>query len=84
MEDQVEFVAYNFKGRSAAWWNQFQNIRISQGKSPINTRRRMKRLLQDRCFTLEEEEIENRPQPLMRSYGSNEIAELQPEPPIEE
>jgi len=74
MEDQVEFVTYKLKGRDAAWWNQFQNIRMYQGKLPIRTWRRMKILLQARCLTLKEEEMKNRPGPFMRSYRSNKIA----------
>jgi len=35
MEDQAEFVAYKLKRRAVAWRNQFQNIRMYQGKSPI-------------------------------------------------
>jgi len=45
MEDQAEFVAYKLKRRAVAWRNQFQNIRMYQGKSPIRMWRRMKRLL---------------------------------------
>jgi len=28
IEGQIEFVTYKLKGRAAAWWNQFQNIRM--------------------------------------------------------
>jgi len=34
MEDQVEFVTYKLKKR-ATWGNQFQNIRMYQGKPLI-------------------------------------------------
>jgi len=37
MEDQVEFVTYKFKERIVAWWNQFHNIHLYQGKPPIRT-----------------------------------------------
>ena len=75
MEDQVDFVAYKFKKTTMAWWNQFQNIRMYQGKPPIRTWRQMKRLLQARSFTLKEEEIENQPQPFMRYYWSDKTIE---------
>jgi len=55
MEDQVEFVTYKLKERAAAWWNQFQNIRMYQGKPPVRTWRRMRRLLQVCSLALEEE-----------------------------
>jgi len=75
MEDHVEFVAYKLKGRASTWWKQLQNIRMYQGKPPIRTWRRMKKLLQTRCIALEEEEMEIRPPAVMRSYRSNKIAE---------
>ena len=44
----------------------------------------MKRLLQSRSLALEEEEMEIRPRPFMRSYWSNETAEPYQQPSIEE
>jgi len=44
----------------------------------------MKRLLQAHSFALEEEEMENRPRPFMRSYQSNKTAEPHQQPLIEE
>jgi len=49
------------KGRAAVWWNQFQNIRMYEGKPHIRTWRRMRRLLQTRSLALEEKEMEIRP-----------------------
>ena len=61
MEDHVEFVVHKLKGRTAVWWDRFQNIRVYQGKPPIRTWSRMKRLLRGYSFALDEEEMENRP-----------------------
>ena len=44
----------------------------------------MKRFLQAHSFTLEEEEMENRPRLFMRIYQSNKTTEKPQQPPVEE
>jgi len=84
IEDHVEFVVHKLKGRTAAWWDQFQNMCTYQGKPPIRTWRQMKRLLQARSFALEKEEMKNRPRPFMRFYQPNETSKPHHQPPVEE
>ena len=59
MEDHVKFVDYKLKGGITTWCEQFPNMCMYQGKPPLRTWSRRKRLLQARNFTLEEEEMEN-------------------------
>ena len=76
VEEYVKFVTYKLKERAAERWNQLQDIRMYQGKSPIRTWRQMNILLQARSLSLEEEEIEIGPRPFMRSYWSNKTIKL--------
>jgi len=46
-----------------------------QDKPPLRTWSQMRRLLHVRSLALKEEEMENRPQPFIRSHQSNKIAE---------
>ena len=84
MEDHVEFVVHKLKGRTATWWDRFQNMRMYQGKPLIRMWSRMKRLLKVCSFTLKEGEIENQPPPFMRFYRPNETAKPHQQPPVEE
>jgi len=76
MEDHVEFVVHKLKGRTAAWWDRFQNMRMYQDKPPIRTWSRMKRFLQAHSFAFGG--------PFIRFYRSNEIAKPHQQPPVEE
>ena len=69
MEDHVKFMTYKLK--------EGQRHGESIAKHPYDQGKPLRKLLQTPSLALEEKEMKNRPQPVMRSYRSNETAELQ-------
>ena len=47
---KVKFVAYNLKGGASVWWDILREMRIREGRGPIQTWCRMKQLLRGRYF----------------------------------
>ena len=42
---KVKFVGYWLKGRALVWWDRLREMRMREGRGPIQTWRRMKQLL---------------------------------------
>ena len=45
---KVKFVAYRLKGRASVWSDRLREMRMREGRSPIQTWHRMKQLLRGR------------------------------------
>ncbi|GJT37678.1 hypothetical protein Tco_0937543 [Tanacetum coccineum] len=55
-EEEVNIVVYKISGGDGDWWQNVQENRKRQGKYPINTWLRMKRMINDRCNLKETKE----------------------------
>ena len=45
---KVKFVAYRLKRGASLWWDRLREMRMREGRGPIQTWLRMKQLLRDR------------------------------------
>nr|GEV65539.1 hypothetical protein [Tanacetum cinerariifolium] len=56
-EEQVKVVAYKLRGGAGAWWQYEQDNRRAQGRRPVDTWMRMKRMIKGRFSLLDTEQI---------------------------
>ena len=47
-DKKAKFVAYRLKGGALVWWEKLREMRMREGRGPIQTRHMMKQLLRDR------------------------------------
>jgi len=82
IEEHVKFVTCSLKG-SGMVESISKHLYVPR-QTTYKTWRRMRRLLQARNLALEEEEMENRSRPFMRSHQSNKTTEQHQQPLVEE
>ncbi|GKE05243.1 transposon ty3-I gag-pol polyprotein [Tanacetum coccineum] len=56
-EEQVKVVAYKLRGGAGAWWQREQDNRRAQGRRPVDTWMRMKRMIKGRFLPPDIEQI---------------------------